>query len=68
MSAELIERGAVGALVNVGGDLRVRGNPPNGESWDVTVEDPLRPGAERLLIGLLAARATVARESGGALP
>ena len=39
--------------MNVGGDLRVRGNPPNGKSWDVAVEHPLGPGAERLRIRLL---------------
>lgn len=53
VSAELLERGAIGALVNVGGDLRVRGKPPNGTSWDVAVEDPVRPDRERLRIGLL---------------
>jgi len=53
VTAELIENGALGALVNVGGDVRVRGDAPNGVSWDIAVEDPVRPGAELLRIGLL---------------
>lgn len=31
--------GASGALVNVGGDLRVWGRPPHGPSWPVTVHE-----------------------------
>jgi FAD:protein FMN transferase len=53
VSEELIERGAHGALVNVGGDLRVRGEPPNGASWDVALDHPGRPGLEMLRVGLL---------------
>jgi thiamine biosynthesis lipoprotein len=53
VTAELMEKGALGALVNVGGDVRVRGDAPNGASWDVAVEDPARPGVELLRIGLL---------------
>jgi FAD:protein FMN transferase len=37
VSAELVEAGAAGACVNVGGDLRVRGTPPDG-AWIVEVE------------------------------
>ena len=36
----LIERGARGALVNVGGDVRVTGEPASGDAWRVDVEDP----------------------------
>jgi thiamine biosynthesis lipoprotein len=43
---ELLAAGARGALVNVGGDLRARGEPPNRYAWDVAVEDPARPGGE----------------------
>jgi FAD:protein FMN transferase len=63
VSAELIERGANGALVNVGGDLRVRGNPPNGESWDVAIEDPREPSTERLRIQLRDGDGAVATSS-----
>jgi thiamine biosynthesis lipoprotein len=36
----LIERGALGALVNIGGDVRVTGTPPDGDAWHVDVLDP----------------------------
>lgn len=35
-----IEAGARGALVNVGGDMRIQGRPPRGSSWPVTVHEP----------------------------
>jgi len=44
VSAELMAAGAVGALVSIGGDLRVRGTAPEGGSWRIDVEDP-RNGA-----------------------
>lgn len=40
VSREMVDAGAAGALVNVGGDLRVRGTPPAGDEWTVAVEDP----------------------------
>ncbi len=36
----LMARGARGALVNIGGDLRVAGESPRGGPWRVDVEDP----------------------------
>ena len=51
VSAEVIDAGAHGALVNVGGDLRVRGEPPNGRTWDVAVVDP-ESSLEILRVGL----------------
>ena len=53
VSAELVELGARGALVNVGGDLRVRGDAPNGASWDVAIEHPIEPRVELLRVGLV---------------
>jgi thiamine biosynthesis lipoprotein len=41
--AELRQRGALGAMVNLGGDLAVAGEPPEGEAWVVGVEDPHAP-------------------------
>ena len=35
--------GATGACINVGGDLRVAGNAPNGGPWSVAIEHPLEP-------------------------
>jgi thiamine biosynthesis lipoprotein len=43
--AELIDDGARGVLVNVGGDLAVAGEPPGGTGWSVAVEDPHDPQA-----------------------
>jgi thiamine biosynthesis lipoprotein len=52
VTEELLESGAHGALVNVGGDLRARGEPPNGVSWDIAVHDPANPGREVLRVRL----------------
>ncbi len=52
VTAELLDEGATGALVNLGGDLRVRGEGPDGGRWPVTIEDLLRPGEERLRLAL----------------
>lgn len=44
VATELLTGGAAGALVSLGGDLRVAGEPPAGRAtWDVVVEDPFRP-------------------------
>ncbi|HZP31466.1 MAG TPA: FAD:protein FMN transferase [Acidimicrobiia bacterium] len=40
----LVEAGADGALVNVGGDARVLGTPPRPEGWIVGFENPLAMG------------------------
>jgi len=39
--AELIDAGATGACVNVGGDLRAAGRPPTGTGWNVAIEHHL---------------------------
>ena len=44
VASELIELGAAGACVNVGGDLRVVGDAPDDGVWCVAVDDP-RGGA-----------------------
>jgi thiamine biosynthesis lipoprotein len=38
--AELLEAGAAGACVNMGGDLRLAGESPEGDGWTVAVEHP----------------------------
>jgi thiamine biosynthesis lipoprotein len=44
VAAELLERGAAGACVNVGGDLRVIGANPDPEGWKIDLAPPgLRP-------------------------
>ena len=40
ITAELIRAGADGALVNLGGDVRVRGASPTDDAWVVTVVEP----------------------------
>lgn len=40
VSAEIVGEGAAGALVSVGGDLRVRGTAPDGGAWRIDIEDP----------------------------
>src|SRR5262245_59743311 len=43
VSQELLQRGAAGALVNVGGDIRVRGDAPDGATWSIRVENAVQP-------------------------
>ncbi len=40
---ELLAEGAAGACVNLGGDLRVDGTAPDGGSWVIAIQHPLRP-------------------------
>jgi thiamine biosynthesis lipoprotein len=42
----LLDAGARGALVELGGDVRVAGEPPDGSTWHVAVEEPQRAGHE----------------------
>lgn len=44
LAASLLRAGARGACVNLGGDLRVAGKPPEGDAWTVEVDDPFRRG------------------------
>jgi thiamine biosynthesis lipoprotein len=52
VAAELLDAGAAGCLVNVGGDLRAVGEPPTDTGWVVTVPDPVHPGEELLRMAL----------------
>lgn len=52
VAAELLEAGAAGCLINVGGDLHAAGHAPTQDGWVVTVPDPLRAGAELLRAAL----------------
>jgi thiamine biosynthesis lipoprotein len=40
MVSMAIERGAFGALVEMGGDVRIGGTPPDGTHWRIGIEDP----------------------------
>jgi thiamine biosynthesis lipoprotein len=52
VSHELLQRGATGALVNVGGDIRVRGDAPDGATWSIRVENALRPDTDVMRVGI----------------
>ncbi|MDY7102641.1 MAG: FAD:protein FMN transferase [Actinomycetota bacterium] len=64
-ATRLLEAGAGGALVNIGGDLRALGRPPTGDGWVVTVPDPVDPATELLRLtmpeGALATSSTLRR-------
>jgi thiamine biosynthesis lipoprotein len=49
---DLIAAGAKGAMVNLGGDLRVRGASP-GRSWRVDLEEPRAPDRTLLTLGVV---------------
>lgn len=51
VATELCELGASGVCVNIGGDLRVRGEAPDGDTWRVEVEDP-RGGSPLAVVSL----------------
>lgn len=53
VSEELMAAGAEGVCVNLGGDLRVRGEPPGPDAWTVALEHP-RQRAPIALAGLAA--------------
>ena len=46
-----------GGSINAGGDLRVWGEPPDGERWVVGIEAPFDADRERCLISILDGRA-----------
>ena len=52
VTEELLAAGAAGALVSVGGDVRVRGESPSGPTWSLAIDDASRDGVELLRLGL----------------
>jgi thiamine biosynthesis lipoprotein len=48
----LLAAGAAGAMVNLGGDVRVAGTAPDGQPWLVGIEDPHRPGRDLAVVAL----------------
>jgi thiamine biosynthesis lipoprotein len=52
VAAELIYLGAAGALVDLGGDVRVEGESPSGEGWRVAISDPFDEGADLAIVQL----------------
>lgn len=56
----LVARGARGVLVDLGGDVRVAGEPPDAQGWCVGVEDPFLHGSGREVARLALADGAVA--------
>lgn len=60
-----LELGALGALVEIGGDLRIAGAAPDGDTWHIGIEDPHRPGEHcarvNLVDGAVATSSTLTR-------
>jgi len=50
--AEALDAGAEGCCVGIGGDVRVAGAGPDGDTWVVGVEDPFHPPAPVAMLGL----------------
>ncbi len=48
----LLDAGARGALVNVGGDLRAIGEPPSEDGWVITIPEPADPREELLRLSI----------------
>jgi thiamine biosynthesis lipoprotein len=40
VTQELLDAGAAGVCINVGGDVRVAGKPPEGDAWTIDVHHP----------------------------
>jgi thiamine biosynthesis lipoprotein len=50
--AELLSRGAEGALVSIGGDIRCGGQAPSEDGWLIEVDDPFDAGHKLLSLRL----------------
>lgn len=65
VAEELVEAGAAGALVNLGGDIAVQGHPIDEPLWYLGIEDPRRAPEQlavvRLVTGGLATSGTTVR-------
>ncbi len=65
VAEDLLEAGASGALVNLGGDLAVLGTPVDQPSWYLGIDDPRQPGTHvatlRVTCGGLATSGTTVR-------
>ena len=48
-----LEAGALGALVELGGDLRIAGESPNGHQWRIGIENPFVPSEHIKIVNLV---------------
>ena len=44
LATQILSDGAAGVCANIGGDVRVAGDAPDGSSWPVAIEHPFDPG------------------------
>ncbi len=49
VTEELLASGATGALVEIGGDVRVAGTPPDGDAWTISVAPAFEGGRTRIV-------------------
>ncbi len=65
LAALAMERGAIGVLVEMGGDVRITGTPPDGDQWRIGIEDPFVEGRTiarvNLVDGAVATSSTLKR-------
>jgi FAD:protein FMN transferase len=65
VARELLAAGAEGVMVDLGGDVRVAGVPPSGDSWAIAIADPHDDDRDltllRLLDGAVATSSTLHR-------
>ena len=47
-----LEHGALGVMVEVGGDIRVTGSSPRGDTWRLAIEDPRDPSRRLSVVEL----------------
>jgi len=52
VAREVLAAGAAGVMVNLGGDIRVAGTPPEASGWSILVEDPLDRNQELVSVNL----------------
>jgi thiamine biosynthesis lipoprotein len=52
ITGELMDAGAHGACVNIGGDLRATGDAPDDDGWVVSVDHPHEPATEAARIAI----------------
>lgn len=57
-AAHVIDRGAVGACVDLAGDLRLMGRAPEGGRWVIDVDDPDQPGETLATVAIADASGT----------
>lgn len=53
VAERLIESGARGALVEIGGDVRARGESPDGTAWRIRVADPVDARTDAALVRIV---------------